>query len=246
MDMPKLLIADSDDEFRQSLCDVLKDCCSLRTCSTGCQALDLLHSFRPDVLILDLLLPELDGITLLNRAEADGILPAVLTLSTFQSPYVSAALRKLGIDYMMSKPCDPTAIAAHIQDITADMIPTPTPIFDVESAISDLLLSIGFSTKHDGYRYLISAIPLFAADMTQCVTKHLYPAVAKPLGRDPRQIERSIRNATNIAWRKQDSKVRQQYFPTAPDGSVPRPTNKVLISHLADALNRQMLSWRSA
>ncbi len=246
MDMPKLLIADSDDEFRQSLCNVLKDRCSLRSCSTGQQALELLRSFRPDVLILDLMLPELDGITLLNHAHQAGILPAVMTLSAFQSGYIASSLQKLGIHYMMSKPCNLAAIADHIQDMTADLIPAPAPVFDVDSAIADLLLSIGYSTKHDGYWYLISAIPIFAADMNQCVTKHLYPAVAKPLGRNPQQIERSIRNATNIAWRKQDCKARQQYFPTAPDGSVPRPTNKVLVSHLADALNRQLHSWRSA
>ncbi len=246
MDMPKLLIADNDDEFRQSLCDVLKDRCNLRSCSTGQQALELLRSFRPDVLILDLMLPELDGITLLNHAHEAGILPAVLTLSTFQSNYISSSLQKLGIHYMMSKPCNLAAIADHIQDMTADLVPTPTPVFDVKSAIADLLLSIGYSTKHDGYHYLLAAIPIFAQDMNQCMTKHLYPAIAKPLNRDPRSIERSIRNATMIAWKKHDSPARQLYFPTAPDGSVPRPTNKVLVSHLADALNRQLLSWRSA
>ncbi len=246
MDMPKLLIADSDEEFRLVLCDKLKDHCILRSCTTGSQALELLQTFRPDVLVLDLMLPEIDGITLLHRAADAHIHPTVLALTSFQSSYITNAAAKLGVNCIITKPCDVAGVAAHVMDMAAEAAPAPISELDLYDAVTGMLLNLGISTKHDGFAYLQLEIPLFAKDPSQAVTKVLYPAVAKQLNKNPRQIERSTRTAIEVAWKKCDKQVWQQYFHAAPDGSIPKPTNKVFVSHLANMLNRQILSWHSA
>ncbi len=246
MDMPKLLVADSDEDFRLALCDKLKDRCILRSCATGKQALELLQTFRPDVLILDLMLPEIDGITLLHRAADTNIHPTVLALTRFQSDYIANAVTKLGIHYIMIKPCDVAGIAAHVMDMAAEAEPAPISELDLHNAVTGMLLNLGIATKHDGFAYLQIAIPLYAEDPSQTITKVLYPTVAKQLNKTPRQVERSMRTAIEAAWNKHDKHVWQQYFHAAPDGSVPKPPNKTFISHLANKLNRQMLGWHSA
>ncbi len=246
MDMPKLLIADNDDLFRQLLADSLAGLCLVRTCATGRQALEQLLTFRPDILIVDLLLPEIDGISLLHRAEQSDIHPAILTTSIFNSSYVSAAAARLGVHYMMTKPCDIDAIVDHVRDLAAELAPAPISQADLRSAVSNILLSLGFPTKLDGFNYLVSAIPMYAADPAQAVTKELYSTIGQMYNKDWRQVERSIRNAIDIAWSRRQESVWQQYFTTAPGVPVPRPTNRAFISRMAHHLCTNMLSVHSA
>ncbi len=246
MDMPKLLIADSDEVFRQLLADSLSPFCLVRSCATGRQALEQLNLFRPDILIVDLLLPEIDGISLLHRAEQADLHPAVLALSSFHSPYVDAALIRLGIHYMMFKPCDIDAVTDHIRDLSATLSPAPISQADIRSAVSNLLLRLGFATKLDGFTYLQAAIPMYAEDPSQPVTKELYAAIGELYNKDYRQVERSIRNAIDLTWKNRDERTWQAFFPTAPGVSVPRPTNREFISRMANQLCLQMLSGRTA
>ncbi len=246
MDMPKLLIADASPEFRNSLSQSLSGSCIIRCSCTGRQTLELLGTFHPDILILDLLLPEIDGISLLHKARDLPSQPAVLALSSFTSPYVMEAMSKFNVYYLMAKPCDIDSIAGHVQDLSSQLKPAPVSQADIHSAVSNLLLSLGFATKLDGFHYLQAAIPLFGQDPGQTVTKELYYEVGKRYNKNPKQVERSIRNAIDLAWRSRQTHIWQQYFPTTPDGSVPRPTNRDFISRMADLLQRQLPQHRSA
>ncbi len=246
MDMPKLLIADSDDLFRQLLADSLQSVCLVRACSTGRQALEQMNLFRPDILIVDLLLSEIDGISLLQRVKASEMDPAVLVTSSFRSPYVEATLSRLGIYYMVTKPCDIDAMVSHVRDLSAEITPVPISQADLRSAVSNMLLRLGFKTKLDGFTYLQAAIPLFAEDPSQPVTKELYIKVADMYNKECRQVERSIRNAIDIAWNKGDPSAWQTFFPTAPGIPVPRPSNREFISRMAHQLCLQMLSSHTA
>ncbi len=247
MDMPKLLIADNDEVFRQSLCDRLSPACNLRTCSDGKQALELLTSFRPDILLLDLLLPHIDGLSLLNRMMKDtSVRPVVLATIRFTSPYVASSLEKLGVYYVVMKPCDISAICVHIQDISAQLQPAPLTQADIHSAVSNLLLNLGFSTKLDGFSFLLSAIPMYAEDPHQSVTKELYTAVGHLYNKDARQVERSIRNAIDQAWQKGDCAIWQSCFGFAPGMPLPRPSNREFISRMAVRLAQQTAAWEIA
>ena len=110
--MRKLLIADCSEEYRTALANALTDSYHVLCCRTGTEALDFLRRENPDILVLDLMLPELDGLTLLERSCAEGIRPMVLAATPILTGYVYSCAQRLGIEYLVRKPCDIDAIAS--------------------------------------------------------------------------------------------------------------------------------------
>ena len=108
----------------------------------------------------------------------------------------------------------------------------PRPKSDPAVSVTELLLSLGFSTKHNGFAYLREAILLMAKDPAQSVTKVLYPAVAHICGCNKDNVERCIRTALGSAWKRQDKAMWLKYFPNADHC----PSNAVFLSRLAEAL----------
>lgn len=235
----KLLIADGNEEFRNELAELLHGAYHVRLCDEGKEALSLLHSFHPDILVLDLMLPGLDGISLLHAAAQDQICPIVLATVHFITDYISESVDRLGISYVMVKPCDIRATADRIQDLTQRIhqpqITHPNP----RTQVSNLLIALGILTKLRGYAYLREAILMIAQDPDQPITKVLYPAVGKICGSTKGQVERSIRSAIEKAWLNRDDRVWQMYFPPGSDGIIPKPSNAVFISRIAESLSLQ-------
>ena len=236
MDALKLLIADGNEEFRQALAEELQGAYYVRCCGDGKEALSLLRSFGPEILVLDLMLPGLDGISLLQSAAASGLRPMVLVTSRFYNDYVHEAMEELGVGYLIRKPCDIPATASRIADLSRHIRPPQVSLPDPRTHVSNLLLSLGIPTKLRGYAYLREAILLMAKDPDQPITKELYPSVGSLCGCKGTHVERSIRSAIETAWKQQDSRIWQLYFRTGPDGVIPRPSNAAFISRLADAL----------
>lgn len=245
IELPKLLIADSSDEFRQILFHTLSADYHIQTCRDGKQALQLLRTFRPSLMILDLTLPELDGISLLQRACEEGIQPAVLATGYFCNGYILSWLQRLPLSYFILKPCDLTAVADRLSDFTAQMQPAQLPTADIHAAIAEHLLRLGFSTHLDGFRFLQTAIPLYLRDPGQSMTKELYVSVGNAYQKDSRQVERSIRSAIDTAWQKGDAAVWAQYFGSR-DGITPRPCASAFITRIATALEEQGYGRKSA
>lgn len=236
MDALKLLIADGNEEFAMALEEGLQGAYHVRTCRDGKKALALLKSYNPDVFVLDLMLPELDGISLLQSAVQEGICPMVLATTRFQSDYVLESIDRLGVGYLMVKPCDIRATVARIGDLSRHLKPPAAVLPDPKAYISDLLISLGIRTKLNGYAYLREAVLLMAKDPNQSITKELYPAVGSLCRCDANNVERSIRSAIVAAWNRRDDRIWQLYFPPGPDGIIPRPSNAAFISRLADSL----------
>lgn len=229
--MRKLLIADCNEDYRTALAAALSSQYHVLCCRSGTEAFALLHQERPDILVLDLMLPELDGLTLLERISANGICPMVLAATPIFSDYVFSCAQRLGIEYLVRKPCSIEAIASRVQDLSR-RLKSPEPKTDPVNYVSNLLLSLDISTKHNGFAYLREAILLMAKDPAQSVTKMLYPEVAHICGCHKENVERSIRTALDRAWDKRDKLKWQKYFPNAEN----RPSNAVFISRLAEAL----------
>lgn len=236
MDFPKLLIADEGEEFRQALVEALSKSYIVRSCRSGNQALELMRSFRPDILVTDLMLSELDGLTMLQMATDAGIRPKVLVTASHFSPYIQTALERLQVDYTMRKPCSLQAVVCRVTDFAAELITLPPTSYDPEDLVTNALLHLGLGAHLDGFRYLLTAIPLYSHDPNQAITKELYVAVADAHDKDPRQIERSIRSAIDSAWKRRSDKIWAEYFTPGPDGSVSRPSNGRFISQLTQLL----------
>lgn len=239
MDGRKLLIADGSEEFRSALADLLRLTYQVRVCGDGQETLSMLRSFRPDILVLDLMIPGLDGISLLHAAAADQLTPVVLATTRFLTEYITDSIDRLGISYVMVKPCDIRATASRISDLTQRLQQPLVSHPDPRTQVSNLLVNLGISTKLRGYAYLREAVLLMARDPDQSITKILYPAVGSICGCNSQQVERSIRSAIEKAWLHRDDRIWQLYFPPGDHGMTPRPSNAVFISRLADSLRLQ-------
>lgn len=237
MDRQKLLIADSSEDFPQALARLLQERYEVRCSQSGKETLELLRSYQPGLLILDLMLPELDGISLLRTAHTSGLKPNVLVISRFFNDYTLTVLDQLGIRYAIRKPCDLHATADRIADLIGQTS-SDTPAGDLKPRILTLLHTLHFSPKHDGYTYLLEAIREMSRNPGQSITKELYPAVAAICGCSPGQVERSIRTAIASAWKLSDPQVWAKTFCLDPESLSKRPTNAEFIVGSVELLRR--------
>lgn len=233
----KLLIADGTEDFRLALAEALADTYQVRLCADGRQVLELLSSFKPDVLVLDLMLPGMDGISLLHAAAMADNPPMVLATTRFLNDYVVDSAVRLGVGYMMQKPCDVGFTAARIGDLSSRLRPPPVPVRDSRTQVTRLLQTLGVPAKLQGYGFLREAILLMMADNTQSLTKILYPEVARICGCEPAHVERGIRGAVSKAWEGRDESIWRRYFTPDATGRIPHPTNGAFICQLAEILN---------
>lgn len=236
--MRKLLIAESSEELASDLAEVLCGSCQVRTCTDGDSARRMLNRFRPDVLVLDLMLPGYDGLSLLQWAGEQGISTLVLATSRFCSDYVVEQAQLLGVRYLMRKPCDVHAMIRQISELLRCDPEEKPACREPDGNICTLLAVLGIPGKLRGSTYLCHAIPLFARDPLQSVTKVLYPEVAKRCDCDPSHVERSIRSAIEAAWKRRDDSIWKLYFPEEGMHSGKRPTNSAFIARLAQSLEQ--------
>jgi two-component system response regulator (stage 0 sporulation protein A) len=227
MHLPKVLIADPSEDLRYLIADLLQGYADIMTAATGPEALRLLGSFRPDVLVLDMMLPGLDGISLLYRAEAQQKLPAVLALTTYTSDYLLRSFGNAGVDYAMLKPFDTDALVSRVLDLSREIHPA-APV-----ALGDLLLRLGIQPKRRGYLYLVTSIALAQKDPNQAITKELYPAVAKLCGGTAAQVERDIRFLIHTAWNQHREETWRSCLQIPASVPFSRPTNAAFIFRMA-------------
>lgn len=239
MEKQKLLIAEGTEDFRLALTDALRGAYRICACGDGLQTREQLKLFRPDILVLDMMLPGLDGISLLQWAAAQEICPMVLATTRFLNDYVLEALGKLGVGYVMVKPCELSATVARISDLSQRIRQPVLALPDQRTRISNLLLALGVPTKLRGYAYLREAILLDIENPGQSITKVIYPEVARQCGCEAMHVERSIRSAIQAAWVHREEHLWQLYFPKETGATLRWPTNGAFLTRLADGLRSQ-------
>lgn len=236
--MQCILIVESSEEYRVSLTNALQGEYRVVSCGDGLSAVRLLSSRRFDALILDLLLPDLDGLSILSEYAAR--LPKnILVLSNILTPFVQQRLWDLNVDYVLMKPCATRVIAARLCEMLL-YESAAGQILDSQTRVASYLQGLGFPTQLDGYQQLRIGIPLFAQDSHQSMSKELYPAVAELCGLTSQtQVERSIRKAIRSAWTAREDGAWDRYFPPKPGKTASQPTNKVFISRMAQLLEKE-------
>lgn len=244
MESRKLLIAEGSDEFRAALAEALTGEYHVRTCGDGEEAQWLLRTFQPDMMILDLMLPQIDGLTLLQAAREEGRVPTVLAISRFVSDYVMESMPRMGIAYIMRKPCTVWAAVTRIRDMdrmhhrdsSLPELPERLAGPDPRVTVTNILLSLGFKSSHDGYMYLREGILMMYGKPDQPLTKELYPEVAELFHRGGANVERSGRTAIDYAWKRGDKQIWRMYFTPDGDGVLRRPSNGAFITRMVEAL----------
>ena len=236
MDQHTVLIADSSQEFCEELKNILRWICDVEICTSGTEVLSLLSQLHPDILVLDLMLPELDGISVLKALDASGVHPATLASTCLVTDYIVETAQALNVNYLMVKPCDIHATAARIEEQLKRLSLSEEQPQDLPFQISGLLMMMGFSVKLNGFRYLQESIFRMLSAPDQSITKELYPGVGHVYGTLGSHVERSIRGAILDAWKHRDDKIWQLYFPPDSSGEMVKPTNAVFITRIADGL----------
>ena len=234
--MQKLLIADSSEIFTSALAGALREQFQVRTCADGQTALEMLSQYQPDILVLNLMLPHTDGLTVLQETAFHP--PVILAVTMHMSAYVEQAVTDLGVDYTMIAP-SVEAVVLRLRDLLKHYTDQADLADPYARTVYHLRL-LNIPSHLDGYRQLCVAIPLFLQNPKQLLTADLYPAVAQLCGcKDGRSVERSTRKAIQTAWQHRDNAIWRKYFPLGPRGRIACPTNKEFICRLVEILNEE-------
>ena len=256
----KIFIADPSEEYRLLLTDVLSaegDFDVVGSTGDGTKALEFIYALKPDVLLTDVVLSGLDGLSLLEKlGEAEGAKPAVIVISGFSSEHTLNEASSLGASYFMQKPCDIPALLGRIRQVSGKVkapqapghpgIRVQKPEQSLESVVTEIIHEIGVPAHIKGYQYLREAIILTINDMDviNAVTKVLYPAVAKKFNTTPSRVERAIRHAIEVAWDRGDIETLQKFFGYTVSNIKGKPTNSEFIAMIADRLSLQRRETR--
>ncbi len=243
----KLLLIDGDDDFRSTLERILNEEADLTvvgSVATGLNVLEIIESTKPDLILTEMLLPDLDGLSVLEcisqLPKEDR--PRCMVVSGFFSNMVLAKAAKLGVTYYMVKPfAVPTLVARIRQSMEDEEPPQDDGDFtdsDLEFKVSEIIHELGVPAHIKGYQYLREAIIRTVADMDviNAVTKVLYPEVAKKFDTTPSRVERAIRHAIEVAWDRGDVDVLQDVFGYTVSIDKGKPTNSEFIAMIADKL----------
>lgn len=236
--MHKLLLADPSPEFCAAIIRVLTGAYDVRVCKDGLQAQAMLEEFCPDILVADLALPGLDGLSLLQKAAAKPKRPALLVTTCYTSSYIEGVIGQIGVDYMMRKPCDVRALAERVDDLSqtdSKTVALPTP----RTTLCTILLALSLPVGRKGYKYLEEMIELYRQDPSRSLTKDLYPTVGRMHRTNGAAVERAVRSVIEDAWKDRDEAVWRLYFSMGRGGYVPKPTNGSFIAAVAMALEQQ-------
>lgn len=243
METLTILIADSNDDFRQALSASLQNTFCVYVAETGTEALQMLKEIKPDIVVLDLMLPELDGISLLHKAADAGIFPMVLATSRLTNDYITHAVKSLGVSYLLEKPCYIPSTVDRIMDLSQQLHRSDAYAADPRMHVSNMLLTLGVSTKLRGYTYLREAILLMSDSPALSITKELYPSVGALCNDTAVHVERSIRSAIDKAWQNRNDETWSQFFLPDAKGVLPRPSNADFISRLSDRLSLNQMRF---
>ncbi len=219
----------------------------------GLEAVERAASLQPDVIVLELALPKLDGMGVLRRLQEAGSTAAVFVVSGFYNSRVVQQAAELGACYFIPKPCDTEELLSRIRLCCcaqparkAEAAPADNPSLaqrraerGLETAVTDIIHEIGVPAHIKGYQYLREAIILTVNDMEviNAVTKVLYPAVARKFSTTPSRVERAIRHAIEVAWDRGDLETLQKFFGYTVSNIKGKPTNSEFIAMIADCLS---------
>lgn len=220
--MYRVLLANGSEEFCGKLGVALKQTNRYSVVGSACdgvRAISLLKELKPDLLVVDLMLPQADGLSVLKAAAGLDPKPKLLVLVEFVTEYVSSMFMTLGVQYIMLKPCSCRAVVERLDEICESALSRKPAIAakrnaNIESMVTSIIHEIGVPAHIKGYQYLREAILIAVNDMDviNAITKVLYPQVAKTFATTPSRVERAIRHAIEVAWDRGDLETLQRFF----------------------------------
>ena len=260
----KLLIADSNVELitqMKSFFDTKDSVDLVATATDGIDAAEKIRHYKPDAVLMDIVLPQLDGIGLLKSINTlpRAHRPVVIVMSGARRDHLTNICMQLGADYFMIKPCDNETIYERVQLLCMPRI-APSSITNIacedktspidmpsdralEISVTKTIHSVGVPANIKGYQHLRDAIIMSIKDteLINAVTKQLYPKVATRHNTSPSRVERAIRHAIEVACIRGNEEELYKLFGYTVSNNKGKPTNSEFIAMIADKLRLEML-----
>ncbi len=240
-----VIIADDNKILLQSLKDFFAnniDFDVIGTAENGVAALDLMEVRTPDFLLLDIVMPELDGFGVLSAI--DNKKTTVIMMSQMATDgFVQKAL-KYGASYFLAKPFNFDTLATIMSDFSANKVEQVSKATvskkdrSLDEKISNLFISVGIPAHIKGYQFLREAIKMTISkpEIINSITKRLYPTIAERYETSASKVERAIRHAIEVAWSRGKIENINNIFGIKIYSPNEKPTNGEFIALVADKL----------
>ncbi|KMK77005.1 sporulation transcription factor Spo0A [Alkalihalobacillus pseudalcaliphilus] len=226
----------------------------------GQDCLNLIENKQPDVLILDIIMPHLDGLAVLERLSQMNLShkPNIIMLTAFGQEDVTKKAVDLGASYYVLKPFDIEILVSNIREIgggkksfiqksnsaSSLLIKNQTVSksenkrHNLDASITSIIHEIGVPAHIKGYMYLREAITMVYNDieLLGSITKVLYPDIAKKFNTTASRVERAIRHAIEVAWSRGNIDSISSLFGYTVSHTKAKPTNSEFIAMVADKL----------
>lgn len=268
-----ILIADDNPDFVTTLTDHLSkenDMEVVGIARDGKEACEKVLEVKPDVLLLDVIMPYLDGLGVLENLNSLPIekMPTCIMLSAVGQTKITQKAISLGAEYYVVKPFDIKVLINRIRDIK-NYKPTPTSTSsncyvakesktqyieineinkksqeNLEALVTNVIHEIGVPAHIKGYQYLREAIMMVVQDIDVInqITKQLYPEIAEKYRTTPSRVERAIRHAIEVAWSRGKNDAVESIFGYTISAAKGKPTNSEFIAMIADKLRLELKS----
>ena len=221
----------------------------------GQEAYELIRKSTPDVVILDLIMPKMDGLSLMNKVNEDGAMikmPFFIITSAISNENVIQDAFGFGAGYYMLKPFEMDMIVDRVKSAKSynRRIPENKKFVDanedkrqfmernIESDVTAIIHDVGVPAHIKGYQYLREAIIMSVNDteMLNSITKILYPTIAKKYETTSSRVERAIRHAIEVAWNRGRMDTIDELFGYTINAEKGKPTNSEFIALIADKI----------
>jgi two-component system response regulator (stage 0 sporulation protein A) len=227
-----------------ALCDKLREFYSARsdiiivaTAGDGETALKLIEAYKPDLILLDIIMPRLDGLSVLHELRKRQNDTKALVITAFSHRWIAQTAAQLGAAYYLVKPFDFSVLSQRIKEICrgGEQVAASEDTADVSGIIAGILDEIGIPANLKGYEYIKTAVFLVLDDwsLIYSVTNQLYPEVGRIFHASGVQVERSIRHAIEYAFLNGDVKILERYFGST-SIETGRPSNACFIGRLVE------------
>lgn len=256
MERIKVVVADDNDVMRQMIVDSLEDDEQIDVvgiASDGESAIKIIREQHPDVVLLDLVMPKKDGLTVIEAIDSDMNLPDkpqyVIISAAGSEDIVNQSLRA-GAAYFIMKPFDGEALVKRIKRLKGTLSAQVSGVvyergakeFDMEQLIVNLLRDIGVPLRMVGYKYLKDAIliALKDSDALMSITKNVYPEIASKHETSSGNVERNIRYVIESTWSRRNDKKYEKAVELIFKDSTKKPTNSEFILVCSETIHFQM------
>ena len=266
-----ILIADDNQDFSRAISSYINaqdDMEVIAIAKDGNEAIDMLTTTSPDILLLDVIMPHLDGLGVLEKLNMIRIekKPICIMLSAVGQDKITQKAISLGAEYYIVKPFDIELLIKRIREIKfykpnnqslGGFMPRETkPQYveitnkdvksedNLEALVTNIIHEVGVPAHIKGYQYLREAIIMVVndIDVINQITKSLYPKIALKFNTTPSRVERAIRHAIEVAWGRGDQKTVENIFGYTVNALKGKPTNSEFIAMIADKLRLELKS----